>query len=229
MDSKAPVRPQSSSIAGGPQKVSLDRPPLHTPIVISPTANRGGKPIGGVVPKVQVRVEDTPTDSSGAVLGSEWERVDLPSRFIPYEWNDLSIKRFGVMDHAKVARAVKARNTSIMLDVLSSCCNRDVRELVWNDFQSVVIWHKVNSYINTPYTISWNSRYGARGNVTVRATELRETPLEKTREQYREWRAKGFALPTARDIEAFETIKESQEDVLFLFERAQWVDIVPLK
>ncbi len=191
-------------------------------------ARSTGLPSASVTQRSSARVEETPVDSSGAVLDSEWERVDLPSDFVPYAWDSVSVRRFGVMDHAKVARANRHKNTSLLLDVLSSTCNRDARELVFNDLQALMIWHKLNSYLNTPYTVSWNSKYGERGSQNVTATVPRAAKLAKTRADYRAWRERGCALPTARDVEVFESVGDDAEDVIFLFDRAQWLDPAPL-
>jgi hypothetical protein len=218
-------------VAPTPRKINPGAMPLANPVAIQPTAFKGGKPlVHSTVPtNPSTRVEHIQTDAEGTVLSSEWERVDVPSDFIPYEWNDLSVKHFGVLDHAKIARATRTKNTSLLLDVLSSTSNRDARDLVFNDFKALLIWHKLNSYQNTPYNITWHSRYGVQGKHTVKTTEPRETKLHTTREEFMAWREKGFALPTARDLEVFDSVSDDKEDVIFLFDRAQWLDPAPLK
>jgi hypothetical protein len=135
------------------------------------------------------------------------------------------------MDHAKIARATRHKNTTVLLDVLTSTCNRDARDLVYNDFQALMIWHKHNSYQNTPYNVTWQSKYGVRGTATVKQTEPRETKIKCSPDEYAVWRTKGFSLPTARDLEVFDSIKDDKEkeDIVFLFDRAQWIDPVPLQ
>lgn len=181
-------------------------------------------PVAREAPKNDIPAEEvTPRDANGNILGSEYERVALPSNFIFYDWNELSVRRFEPMDQAKLARAVRYKNMSLVLDVMSSTCNRDVREMAVGDFYALCIWHRLNSYMNVSAKVTWLSRYGNQLDVTVKRTVAKTTPLAYTREQYLEYVAKGFAVPTARDLETTSGNK-IDEDVMYLFEHAQYVD-----
>ena len=203
----------SAPAQDGPVRVHLNRPASPAP---RPAAASGSTP----------RAEQTPVDSSGEVLGSEWTRMDLPSNFVPYEWPDLSLKLFFPIDHAKIARAVRYQNTSLVLDVIASTSSRDPRDWTFNDLQAALVWHKRNSYVNTAYTVRWQSRYGVQGTQSVTSTDVRETRMTKTREEYLEAKRAGYALATCRDIESFSTITD--EDTIYLFDKAQWLDPAPL-
>jgi hypothetical protein len=160
-------------------------------------------------------------------LDSEWERIDLPSNFIFYEWDSISAKQFGVRDQAKLARAIRQRNITTLLDVLAATCNRDVRELAYGDFRALCLWHKLNSYVNSPYEVSWDSKYGIRGKNTINRTRIKVSKLTATREDYLGWQERGFAISTTRDMELI-AAGNLDEDSAYLFDKAQFISLNPL-
>jgi hypothetical protein len=131
------------------------------------------------------------------------------------------------MDQAKLARAVRHKNISLILDVIASTCNRDSRELSIGDFRALCLWHRRNSYANTSVKVQWLSWYGNRIDVNVNSTNIKETRLDKNRADYLADISKGFAVPTARDLETVE-INAIEEDTMYLFDRAQFIDPAPL-
>ena len=173
--------------------------------------------------------EFTPTDVDGAVLDSGWERIDLPSRFVFYPWQEISIRRFSVMDQAKLFRAVRHKNITLLLDVLSSTCNRDVRELSYGDFQAVCIWHSLNSYLNSKQILTWTSKYGITSKAEIKKVVIKETSLDTTREEYLKWQSKGLAMSTCRDMELMASKSLADEEMLYLFDKAQFIDVEPLQ
>jgi hypothetical protein len=173
-----------------------------------------------------VREERMPVDAHGKALDSSYERVDLPSNFAFYEWDSLNVRRIKPVDHAKLTRAINGKNLSLVLDVMSSLCDQDVRAMCISDFRALNYWHKFNSYPTTTSKISWMSRYGGRREVSMNSTKLVTKNLEVSRQEYLEWCALGLACPTMRDMELLEGIKD--EEQFALFERAQYVFIGPL-
>lgn len=177
----------------------------------------------------QGKEETTPIDKHGEILDSSWERIDLPSKFVFYPWQEISIHRFSVMDQAKLFRAVRHRNISLLLDVLSSTCNHDVREFSYGDFQAICIWHSLNSYLNSKQILTWNSKYGVTGKAEIKKVAIKETPLNSTREEYLEWKSRGLAMSTCRDMELMASKSLVDEEILYLFDKAQFIDIEPLQ
>lgn len=175
-----------------------------------------------------IREEATQIEEVVKPKGSEWERIDLPSNFVFYPWDTISVKPFGIRDQAKLARAIKHQNITVLLDVLSATCDRDVRTLVFRDFQAVCLWHKHNSYIATAFNVSWNSRYGVRGQAKTTKTLNTETKLTITRKDYLELsKQDGLVASTVNDLEYL--MAETDEDLIYLFDKAQYMDLEPLK
>jgi hypothetical protein len=172
--------------------------------------------------------ETTLVDETGKILNSDYIRVDLISNFIFYDWSDISVRPFKPRDQAKLATAVKHKNMSIMLDVMSACATRDMRELVFSDWRSLCILHKRYSYLDTPYRITWNSRYGKVTTASTKEINLEEERIKFSRKEYLEWKKEyGLAVPTTRDIELI--TNDMDEETIYLFDRAQYIDPEPLK
>ena len=222
---RAAISPQGFTNARPPRNGEIKNNTLSLPPITKPALTP---------PKMsdfahQGKEEATPIDVTGATLDSSWERIDLPSRFVFYPWQEISIRRFSVMDQAKLFRAVRHRNITLMLDVLSATCNHDVRELSYGDFQAICIWHSLNSYLNSKQILTWGSKYGVTGKADIRKITVKETLLNATREEYLEWQSKGLAMSTCRDMELMASKSIVDEELLYLFDKAQFIDIEPLQ
>lgn len=170
-------------------------------------------------------LEETAPDAQDVAASSEFERVDLPSSYAFYEWSELSLRPLDVFDQAKLARAVRHRNWTLLIDVMQATCNRDVRSLAVSDFYALCIWHKHSSYLAGRSRISYVSMYGNRINgANPSAIKIKDKKLEKTRADYLDAVSRGFAISTMRDLETINA-NELDEDLLFLFEKAQYVSL----
>jgi hypothetical protein len=163
----------------------------------------------------------------GEPLDSLWERMRLLSNGIFYPWGEVSVKHFDAFDQAKLRRAVKNQNLTVLLDVLSSTCSQDVREFAYGDFQALCLWHKLNDYLQVRQNLTWNSKYGVRGNAEIKKTKLKEVHLNATAEEFLEWKLKGLAVATCRDLELMVS-QTLDEDTLYLYDKAQHIDPAPL-
>lgn len=180
--------------------------------------------------KFDVREEDTPVDVEGRPLSNDYERLDMPSGFAFYDFADFHTKRLGVRDAAKVARAVRFRNMTVLVDALSAIATRDVRDLCLPDFEALCLWHKFNSYLKSPMEVTWTTRYGNRATVTTQ-TYLREDkrPFTASAEEVVAARSQGLTLPTVRDMEVLLQVDDGGQgldaDDLYIFDRAQYLEV----
>jgi hypothetical protein len=172
--------------------------------------------------------ETTQKDVEGIPLNSDWIRVDLMSNFAFYDWAELSVRPFKPRDQAKIALAVKYNNMSLLLDVISATSTKDARELVFTDWKSLCILHKRFSYQDTPYNITWNSRYGIVASNTTKNIKMEEKHLAASRKDYLYWKEEhGLVVPTCKDMELITA--DMDEETLYLFDKAQYIDPEPLK
>lgn len=172
-------------------------------------------------------IEEHTTQAPEPILDSSWERISAPSRDVPYDWEGISLRHLDAMDQAKLARAVRHRSLTLVLDVLSSTCNRDLRDMCAQDFRAICLWHKLNSYLSAPTTITFTSRYGNKCRTQIKRTAVRENPLKATRAEYLLEKDKGLAVPTMRDAELLASY-QMDEDTEYLFIRAQNLNLAPL-
>jgi hypothetical protein len=176
----------------------------------------------------QPAILSTPVDYKGDILDSQWDRIaPLSNGIFNPGWDTISVKHFNAFDQAKLARAVRKQNLTLLLDILSATCNCDVRDMAYSDFQGVCYWHKRNDYLQVKQTLGWNSRYGIRARAEVRKTKLNEVYLDATAEEYREWQKKGLRAATCRELELMLS-GNLDEDTLYLFDKAQHIDPAPL-
>jgi len=178
------------------------------------------------VPKANVKEETTPKIETTKAVESYYERLDLPSKCVPYDFESISIRKVTAIDQAKITRAVKHANMSILLDALSATLTCDIRLLGPEDFKAVCYWHRTNSYLRRPINISWTSVYGNKCTDTAKSMKYETNELKKSRADYAEYRAKGFVLPTMGDLEILEQIQD--EETIHLFNNAQYIDAAPL-
>ncbi len=174
--------------------------------------------------KKEARNVPPPAEEHTPDLDNSFNRIDLPSQFHFYDWKDLHTRAITVPDQVKIARAVRHQNLTVLLDALSAMCNRDAREMCRPDFEALCYWHKFNSYLDSPMTITWNTRYGNRSTTTQKTflREVRKFPDADVNEFLNE----GITAPTMRDLELLWQVKdqpELDEDFLYLLSRAQYL------
>lgn len=152
------------------------------------------------------------------------ERWDPPSRCLFYSWSEVFVRRLVLDDLILLNRALSRNDTTLLLDALGATTTQDIRELTIPDFRHLMFWHRLNSYIKSPYTVNWISQYGNKNETLIKSSSLIEKELEMSEEDVMAWRDRGFTVPTCRDLEIFETAK-MDEDTTFLFNRAQWLSL----
>jgi hypothetical protein len=152
-----------------------------------------------------------------------FQRIDLLSGFIFYPFKECMIRKINIQDHLKLMSAQKTRNLTLFIDTIGSTLGEgvDVRSLALQDFYFILYWHRFNSYSSTPLTVNWVSKYGNNNTYKVKSTSIKYTPPKITEEEYNEWFARGYSIPTVRDTELFNREKLSDEDLELAF-RAQF-------
>lgn len=83
---------------------------------------------------------------------------DLPSRFVFYPYNTLSIKTFDVGAIRKIFRAVTLQKLQPIVEVISSSIDPGKRatDLTVQDFWALMFWERINSYKKTTYNLTLN-------------------------------------------------------------------------
>lgn len=177
---------------------------------------------GKILPTTNV-VEERSTSPNAS-----YERLDLPSKYVPYAFESLHIRKLSLLDQAKIVRAQRSQNITVMLDALDATISEDIRKLMPEDFKAICYWHRINSYIGVPLNVSWTTIYGRPQSAKLKQENVKyiTTYCVLSRQDYLDDKAKGFILPNMGDLEALEQLND--EDKVYLFEKAQFIDLEPL-
>ncbi|MDE1905568.1 MAG: hypothetical protein KGH75_03850 [Rhodospirillales bacterium] len=153
------------------------------------------------------------------------ERIALPSNGIFYSFNSVAIRPFKVSELALLYKAKKNRDIVLLNDTVSkTVIGCDYRDLWVIDARWVMYWHRMNSYVKTPYLASWESLYGNTNKTTITMSDIHVTPPTITREEYLRWYEKGFKVPNVRDMEHLDTFRSKLDDSqLWMYEKALYL------
>lgn len=167
---------------------------------------------------------DRPLERQTYNSGAKYERLDLPSRCLFYNWSTIEIRRLTFDDLMLLNRALQRSDTTLLIDALGNTITQDIRELTIPDFRYVMFWHRLNSYIKSPYRVNYTSKYGNKIEVEITKSTLEEKKLDLPLERLAEWKAKGMDVPRMRDVEVVETAV-LDDDQRFAHDRAQWLSL----
>lgn len=154
-----------------------------------------------------------------------FERIELPSHFLPYEHNDLLIRPLNIKDIGTLYKATQSGSFSILVDVIGNCIksNLDVRDLTMGDFRYLMYWLRLNSYNSSPFEFPWVSRYGNKNIHVVKQSNLDIIEIKMSETEYEEYTSSyDIRIPTIRDTEITMGDDVSDEDE-FLLMRAQYL------
>lgn len=179
--------------------IDVDQPtPMTAPTLSSSTAN---------IPDTHL------TNDTGG-----WTRQLFPSLGIPYNRTEpFWVRALDIESLAKVHAAQRtgasdhSKAFTMMIDALDPHIKDfDIRDLTAPDFYSFLYWLRLNSYTRSPFTVNWTSKYGNENVTRLTQSSFEFKELALTRTEYVEWRKRGIAFPTVRDLEALTT--EDLED-----------------
>jgi len=163
---------------------------------------------------------DEPFDN----IDSNSFRVDLPSNGVFYDSGAIQIRPFDVPELAKLYRARQQRSQTLLIDCVDSVCDGiDVRNLTPRDFRYILYQLRINSFLRSPYRLSFTSFYGNRNEFTITESNLDVKLLQATQEEYDEWRERGLVMFTVRDQEEYDNSRQKLgEDAEFYWSRAKY-------
>jgi hypothetical protein len=163
-------------------------------------------------------------------IPSGFVRITPPSGCIPYDFQELYIKPFGVETLSNVIGATQHGSQTMMLDALAPCLHQDIRDLTESDLRFCMYWWRLNSFTRSPFTVSWRSHYGNQCTTLMTEGKMKIVTLNMTRAEMQEYHAKGIRMPTVRDSEAISGYekavdKDDRDRSMWLLKRAQYVHL----
>ena len=99
--------------------------------------------------------------------------IDLPSKFKPYDFKELRARPLTVAEVKVMRSAILGESKQSLAEVLSTAFSEDLSKLTHGDFWVAAAWLRINSFVNTPLTVSWNcSECTFRNETEVKLNEL---------------------------------------------------------
>ena len=191
------------------------------------TQNPNAGESGGYPVEEDNRMKDSnyqnfPQNVKTPSAGPEYTRVEPPSHFVPYDFDNLQIRKLNVRDLSKIYQATTDESFSVLVDSIDDTINQNVRELTIQDFYFILYWQRIHSYPKSPFSIVWDSRYGNKNEFQVNDTNLTFKEINSTKEDYQQFKEKGLDLPRVSDTEILEMEDLSKQDQ-FMAERAKFL------
>ncbi len=118
-----------------------------------------------------------PVDTTLAPVG--YLPLTLPSNFIPYAWKSLWVRRFKAREAVAVTQAQRLRNLPMLVAAIAGTIHGqfDIGEMTISDFRALCWWHRGNSYLKSPYVLTWRSRYGNWNETPIPFANLKQIKL----------------------------------------------------
>ena len=108
-------------------------------------------------------------------------KLDLPSRFLPYEFSELHVRRLTVGEVKRIREMVESGSSGYTLaDTLTPAMSVHPGELTMGDFWYVLAWLRLNTFTNTPMTLQWVcSSCGSKQESNINLPELEIQELRR--------------------------------------------------
>jgi hypothetical protein len=186
---------------------------------------------------VETKQPSKPTsEPQKSFIDSGFERLFIPSNGVPYDFGSVGIRPFKGKEIAKLYRAYKTDNFSLVIDAMNDCIDVDVREMTFPDLYYAMIFQRINSYNKSPLKIEWTSMYGNKQETILNVSDVKVNEIKINREEYQKWLQDSeeiygikIRIPTVREQEILNIEKLSDDDE-WMFRRSQFLDIkVPPK
>ena len=187
-----------------------------------------------VQPSVTIELDDETNSKSFQArieenVGYERTANDLrcvpPSNCLFYDYNDFFIRPFIMQDFFKIYQGNTQKRDDIIVDTVDGTVSIDVWDLTAKDFRYLMYWQRLNSYTRNPYDLNWTSFYGNRNKITISKSTLKIKELQATREEYQQWLARGFKMPTMRDLNEYDLLEKD----LDALDKFKWIRAKYLK
>lgn len=219
--------PQSRALPQGGVRVA-PKPARPADQVRTAQANPPRQAEAAPAPVYHPEVRNVKAETTYKDLASEgFTRVGLPSHCRPYANKDIFVRPLFCGELAALSAATSNNSFTMMIDALSPAINVDIRTLTGSDFQFLMYWWRLNSFLNSPYTFRWRSRYGNQNSKVLTKSNQTIVELAMTQDEVDEYANKGIRFSTIRDEEALRDMKDVPEADRFLMARAQYVALSP--
>lgn len=96
-------------------------------------------------------------ESKALLLDGRYQDIgNLPSGFVPYDFQSIYIRPFTVRELRLVSKAAVLKETQHLLRAIDLVISVDVNEITIGDFYYILMWLRIHSMPKTPYVIEWH-------------------------------------------------------------------------
>ena len=157
--------------------------------------------------------------------------LELPSKFLPYNFNELWIRPYKIGEVKKIRATLsnEAKSHEIT-EIISDCMSINPKELTLGDFWYVLAWLRLNSFENTPLTVTWNcSSCSVEQDKIINLSELKIVELpDEYKEPATVTLPNGKKIPLGMYREGYEhDVKNYCKNLLGKADYPQTEEIVP--
>ena len=86
-------------------------------------------------------------------IGPKHISVDLPSKCLWYDFNDLHIRTFELEQLLKLHKGVLTDSFRLIAEAIGDTISRPVYQLTLGDFWFLMYWHRINSFPRAPFVV----------------------------------------------------------------------------
>lgn len=111
---------------------------------------------GQIMSKEQQLAEKAPVVAEFPMLAdtdSRYVSIGVPSNFMFYEYDTMSIRPFTLEELKKISKSYIDQNLSHLVEAVNACIDRSVYDMTIGDFWSLLYWERINSYKRYPYVV----------------------------------------------------------------------------
>lgn len=90
-----------------------------------------------------------------SAFSEPYERIDLPSKFIPYAEKELWVRPFNIGEVKKLQPILRGASKLGILDLLKGVISIDPKDLLQGDFWFILAWLRINTFRNAPIGLDW--------------------------------------------------------------------------
>jgi len=109
-------------------------------------------------------------------------QIQLPSKFIFYQFKTISIRRLRLPELKKLHRATVISDFKTLAEAVGQTIDRPVFDLTLGDFWFILYWLRLNSYSRAPYIVNYQCSNPEHINLTQDDVVLKDNSFTKLKE-----------------------------------------------
>lgn len=143
---------------------------------------------------------------------------NMPSRMYPYDFQELTVKNFGVKQLGLLSKCLVQNDLRYMLEAMSQVIDKAITDLTIGDFYYLLAWQRTVSYPKSPVISEWHCQgylYTIKGQSLPPMTLSTIQAMTKAWQQADENTRKSMLDPDTTEVEEVPCNAECSEPTVF--------------